>query len=143
MKCPVCNNEIQDNSARCEACGYRFQESTEEFQPVSVDSDNQAVPANNSSQPTLTVLNTRHVGLVYPLEDEKIVIGRSPKSTIFLNDMTVSRDHAILEKVNGAWTIKDNGSFNGVWVNNENIDHAVLANKDIIQIGCFVLRFEQ
>lgn len=143
MICPVCNNEVEESATSCSACGYRFQETTEEFQPVEVDTQGSAVPAASNPVPTLTVLNTRHVGLVYPLEEDEVVIGRSPKSTIFLNDMTVSRDHAVVEKVNNTWTIKDNGSFNGVWVNNENVDHAVLNDKDIIQIGCFVLRFAQ
>lgn len=142
MICPVCNSDVESNAASCPACGYRFQEATEEFNPVSLDSPDSDVPASSITQPTLTVLNTRQVGLTYTLEGDRAVIGRSPKSTIFLNDMTVSRDHAVLELVGGSWSIKDNGSYNGVWVNNANVDHAVLHNRDVIQIGCFVLRFE-
>ena len=43
--------------------------------------------------------------------------------------------------INGEWTITDRDSFNGVWVNNEAIKNAVLNPGDLLQIGCFVLRF--
>ena len=57
--------------------------------------------------------------------------------------MTVSRKHAVLERVAGGWTIKDTDSFNGVWVNNANVDHVTLSDRDIVQIGCFVLRYAE
>ena len=82
-------------------------------------------------------------GIVYSLEGNKAVIGRSPKCEIFLNDMTVSRKHAVLERVADGWTIKDTDSFNGVWVNNSNVDHVMLSDRDIVQIGCFVLRYAE
>ena len=55
--------------------------------------------------------------------------------------MTVSRKHAELERVGDGWSIRDTGSFNGVWVNNTNVDHVMLNDRDVIQIGCFVLRY--
>lgn len=140
--CPVCNSELAERSATCPACGYRFQDATERFAPVSLDSADTTVHHESLSQPTLTVLNGRQEGLVYQLEGDVVPIGRSPKCTIFLNDMTVSRKHAILEPLDNGWSIKDTGSFNGVWVNNVNVDHVMLENHDIIQIGCFVLRYE-
>ena len=91
--------------------------------------------------PTLTVLYGKQEGLVYRLEKEHATIGRSPQCDVFLNDMTVSREHAELDRVNDDWTIKDAASFNGVWVNNESVDHVVLNDGDVIQIGCFVLRY--
>lgn len=51
---------------------------------------------------------------LYSLDGDKAVIGRSPKCEIFLNDMTVSRKHAVLERVAGGWSIQDADSFNGV-----------------------------
>ena len=96
-----------------------------------------------SAVPTLTIKYGRQEGLVYRLDADSATIGRSPKCAVFLNDMTVSRDHALIEKVDGVWTIRDAASFNGVWVNNKNIDHAVLRDGDIIQIGCFILKFSE
>ena len=85
----------------------------------------------------------RQEGVVYELQGDREVVGRSPKCEIFLNDMTVSRSHATLERVGDGWSIQDDGSFNGVWVNNANIDHVMLHDGDIIQIGCFVLKYAQ
>ena len=78
---------------------------------------------------------------MFPLESDFIEIGRYPQCGVMLNDMTVSRVHAEMEKINGEWTITDRDSFNGVWVNNEAIKNAVLNPGDLLQIGCFVLRF--
>lgn len=96
-----------------------------------------------STIPTLTVLQGKQKGIVYSLDGDKAVIGRSPKCEIFLNDMTVSRKHAVLERVAGGWSIQDADSFNGVWVNNTNVDHVMLSDRDIVQIGCFVLRYAE
>ena len=57
--------------------------------------------------------------------------------------MTVSREHALLERVGDGWSIRDTESFNGVWVNNTNVDRVMLSDRDIIQIGCFVLRYAE
>lgn len=143
-QCPICKNSVEDNAAKCHVCGYRFHDTTQEFKPVSLDStlttdDEQQV----SSVASLSVCYGKQEGMVYKLSGSKAIIGRSPKCDVFLNDMTVSRDHALLEKVDSSWTIKDADSFNGVWVNNKNINHVVLHDGDLIQIGCFVLKFSE
>ena len=139
--CPVCNTPLAEGSEHCDACGYRLQGSTEAFRAVSLDPKDSEVKRAPSSDPTITILTGRQKGIAFPLEGESAVIGRSPHCEIFLNDMTVSRKHALLERVPEGWTIRDTGSFNGVWVNNVNVDHVMLANKDVIQIGSFVLRY--
>lgn len=139
--CPVCNSPLPEGSENCTACGYHLQGSTEAFKAVSLDPEEAEVKEAPSSVPTITVLTGRQKGIAYSLEGEKAVIGRSPRCEIFLNDMTVSRKHALLERVCDGWSIQDTGSFNGVWVNNVNIDHAMLADKDVIQIGTFLLRY--
>jgi pSer/pThr/pTyr-binding forkhead associated (FHA) protein len=139
--CPICKNTVDADSNQCPTCGYRFHDTTQEFQPVELKSQPNASESSASSEASLVVCYGKQEGIVYKLEGDEASIGRSPKCEVFLNDMTVSRDHALLEKVADVWTIKDNGSFNGVWVNNKNIDHVVLNDGDLIQIGCFVLRF--
>lgn len=141
--CPVCNTPMDDAAQSCAACGYHLQGSTQKFEAVSLQ-PNEPEPAQaTSSIPTLTVLQGKQQGIVYTLDGETAVIGRSPKCEIFLNDMTVSRKHAVLERVAQGWSIRDTDSFNGVWVNNTNIDHAMLNDRDIVQIGCFVLRYAE
>ena len=141
--CPVCNSPMDDSAQSCSSCGYHLQGSTQKFEAVSLEASEPETIQITSTIPTLTVLQGRQKGIVYSLEGNKAVIGRSPKCEIFLNDMTVSRKHAVLERVAGGWTIKDTDSFNGVWVNNANVDHVTLSDRDIVQIGCFVLRYAE
>ncbi|MFM2214651.1 MAG: hypothetical protein RJA88_20 [Actinomycetota bacterium] len=72
---------------------------------------------------------------------EGVSIGRSPESSIFLDDVTVSRKHASIEKVGTSFTLKDSGSLNGSYVNNESVTEKVLTSGDEIQIGKFHLLF--
>jgi pSer/pThr/pTyr-binding forkhead associated (FHA) protein len=72
---------------------------------------------------------------------EGVSIGRSPESSIFLDDVTVSRKHASIEKVGTNFTFKDSGSLNGSYVNNESVTEKVLSSGDEIQIGKFHLLF--
>jgi len=70
-----------------------------------------------------------------------VTIGRSPESSIFLDDVTVSRKHASIEKNGTGFTFKDSGSLNGSYVNNESVTEKVLISGDEIQIGKFHLLF--
>ena len=70
-----------------------------------------------------------------------VTIGRSPESSIFLDDVTVSRKHASIEKSGTGFTFKDSGSLNGSYVNNESVTEKVLISGDEIQIGKFHLLF--
>ncbi|MGH2661064.1 MAG: FHA domain-containing protein, partial [Actinomycetota bacterium] len=70
--------------------------------------------------------------------------GRSPESAVFLDDITVSRQHAIIERrPDGAWFVRDAGSLNGTYVNRERVEVTKLATGDEIQIGKFKLAFFQ
>lgn len=139
--CPICKNQIENDATKCPTCGYRFHDTTQEFKPVDLSSRPEPEDQHALSVATLMVCYGKQEGMVYKLEDDRATVGRSPKCDVFLNNMTVSRDHAVLERIEQTWTIKDADSFNGVWVNNKNIDHVVLHDGDLIQIGCFVLRF--
>lgn len=139
--CPVCNTPIEGDAEQCPACGYRSQEATEAFKAVSLEPKEPEVAPAPSNDAVLTVLYGKQEGIVYVLDGEVAHIGRSPKCEVFLNDMTVSREHAVLERVGDGWSIRDADSFNGVWINNASIDHAMLNDRDVIQIGCFVLRY--
>ena len=77
-------------------------------------------------------------GVRFPLDSTSpapITIGRSPESTIFLDDVTVSRKHAQVTHHDGVWSIADSGSLNGTYVNRERVDHAVLQDQDEVQVG--------
>lgn len=103
-----------------------------------------AAPAHAAPPATrktvLTVVRGPQTGVAFVLEPRVLVVGRDPKCDIFLNDMTVSRDHARIEPVGGTFQIIDDDSFNGVWVNNENVHTALLHDGDFVQIGAFALQ---
>ena len=77
---------------------------------------------------------------VHPLV-EQVTIGRTADNAITLTDKTVSRNHARISLLEGAWTIEDLSSVNGVLVNGNLIDKMVLAPGDICEIGKFTFRF--
>jgi hypothetical protein len=74
-------------------------------------------------------------------EGERTTIGRSPDCDIFLDDVTVSRKHAVLLTSGGRFTIEDQGSLNGTYVNRRRIDSAPLSDGDELQIGKYRLTF--
>jgi hypothetical protein len=80
-------------------------------------------------------------GESFAVDGERMTIGRRPDSAIFLDDITVSRDHALLVRRGHDWYLDDCGSLNGTYVNRERIDSRRLADGDELQIGKYKLTF--
>jgi pSer/pThr/pTyr-binding forkhead associated (FHA) protein len=68
-------------------------------------------------------------------------IGRSSSSAIFLDDVTVSRSHALIVKEGKNFFLKDAGSLNGTYMNNESVSEHPLVSGNEFQIGKFHLLF--
>ena len=68
-------------------------------------------------------------------------IGRHPDSDIFLDDITVSRRHVVVERDSQGFTLRDVGSLNGTYVNRQRVDEARLKYGDEVQIGRYRLSF--
>jgi ribosomal protein S27E len=148
--CPECGFQNPEAANYCAKCGATLvreaagAETTQTFAPE----DQQEVLAS------LEDLGVRGVALIVrsgggragetfaPL-DERTTIGRSPDCGIFLDDVTVSRKHAVLVQDGERWRIEDQGSLNGTFVNRERVDDAVLADGDELQIGKYRLTFLQ
>ncbi|HEY2536700.1 MAG TPA: FHA domain-containing protein [Solirubrobacteraceae bacterium] len=81
------------------------------------------------------------VGESFPIAGERMSIGRRPDSDVFLDDVTVSRDHALLIERAGQWHLDDCGSLNGTYVNRERIESQRLEEGDEVQIGKYKLTF--
>ncbi len=75
------------------------------------------------------------------LQNEHTSIGRSPDCDIFLDDVTVSRKHAVLVNEEGRFYIEDQGSLNGTFVNRRRIERADLENGDELQVGKYRMTF--
>jgi hypothetical protein len=90
----------------------------------------------------LVVRRGPNAGSRYLLETEAIAVGRHPDSDIFLDDITVSRRHAVVRRVPGdGYEVNDVGSLNGTYVNHERVETAPLRYLDELQVGRFVLTF--
>ena len=80
-------------------------------------------------------------GSRFLIESDGVTIGRAPESSIFLDDVTVSRKHAAIEIEDGVFTLHDLGSLNGTYLNNQSVSKSALKNGDEIQIGKFHMLF--
>ena len=80
-------------------------------------------------------------GESFPLEGDRLTVGRRPDSDIFLDDVTVSRDHAMLVRRGNDYHLDDLGSLNGTYVNRSRIESHRLADGDELQIGKYKLTF--
>jgi pSer/pThr/pTyr-binding forkhead associated (FHA) protein len=80
-------------------------------------------------------------GESFTLSDERISIGRTPDAGVFLDDVTVSRNHALLVRRKDGLYIDDLGSLNGTYVNRRRIESHQLADGDEIQIGKYKLSY--
>jgi hypothetical protein len=76
-------------------------------------------------------------GARFLITAEGVSIGRSTESSIFLDDVTVSRSHAQIKKEEKSFVLIDNSSLNGTYLNNISIVKNVLKSGDEIQIGKF------
>ena len=80
-------------------------------------------------------------GESFPVVGDRMTIGRRPDASVFLDDITVSRDHALLVKRGSAWFLDDCGSLNGTYVNRQRIDSQRLDDGDELQVGKYKLTF--
>jgi pSer/pThr/pTyr-binding forkhead associated (FHA) protein len=81
------------------------------------------------------------VGESFDLDGDRMTIGRRPDFDIFLDDVTVSRDHALLVRRGGDLHLDDLGSLNGSYVNRRRIESHRLEDGDELQIGKYKLTF--
>lgn len=98
------------------------------------------------AQPRLVATAGVYSGSVFPLSDHGsgVLIGRDPANTVSLsNDTTVSRRHASVRSEGGSFSVTDEGSSNGVYVNGVKIAGTQpLRPGDEVQIGNTRFRFE-
>lgn len=86
----------------------------------------------------LLILKGAGVGARYLLDAAKTKLGRDMSNEIILDDITVSRSHALITKSNG-YRIKDLGSLNGSYVNAVAVKESAINAGDEVQIGKYHL----
>jgi pSer/pThr/pTyr-binding forkhead associated (FHA) protein len=80
-------------------------------------------------------------GESFGVESDRMTIGRSPDAGVFLDDVTVSRNHALLVRRRDGLYIDDLGSLNGTYVNRRRIESHKLQNGDELQVGKYKLTY--
>ena len=107
--------------------------------------DNETIPLDSSSSSAeeplfiLSLLNNELMSSSWKLSNKDYKIGRSSENNIILDDITVSRNHALLSVNNKNIKIKDNNSTNGIYINNIIQSDTELKSGDKIQIGKYLL----
>lgn len=82
-----------------------------------------------------------NAGARFLLDEEITKAGRHPNADIFLDDVTVSRQHAEFRRTPNGFIVVDTRSLNGTYVNNDRVDSVTLRNGNEVQIGKFRLTF--
>jgi pSer/pThr/pTyr-binding forkhead associated (FHA) protein len=142
-ECGFQNPEAANYCSRCGALLSKGESSAETTQTFStaelehLDSDDLGLEG-----PALVVrAGGGRAGESFKPVGERTRIGRSPDCEIFLDDVTVSRHHAVLVARDGGFVVEDQGSLNGTFVNRKRIEAAPLAEGDELQIGKYRMTF--
>jgi pSer/pThr/pTyr-binding forkhead associated (FHA) protein len=148
--CPECGFQNPESANYCSKCGSLLAreesgETTMAFTPDEADEEGQPELADFGIKgPALVVRSGGgRAGETFPLGTEETTIGRSPDCDIFLDDVTVSRRHAVLKRNSNELEIEDLGSLNGTFLNRRRIETGVLSDGDELQIGKYKLTFLQ
>jgi len=146
--CPECGFQNPEAANYCAKCGARLPgeaagETTETFTPDEVGDDAGSVLRTSGFRgPALVVRSGGgRAGESFRPTGERTRIGRSPDCEIFLDDVTVSRKHAVIAKKGDDFRIEDEGSLNGTFVNKKRVEAADLENGDELQIGKYRLTY--
>src|SRR6185437_12930598 len=78
---------------------------------------------------------TRPPTAVHRIDQLVVTIGRAPENNVVLDDLLVSRSHALLRRSGDQWELVDNNSANGTYVNGNRINRAFIGPDDIVGIG--------
>jgi pSer/pThr/pTyr-binding forkhead associated (FHA) protein len=101
----------------------------------------EAIQGSKSEKSMVIIARGPNKGSRFLITSEGVNIGRASGCEIFLDDITVSRQHAKITKAGGDFVLTDEGSLNGTYFENEAISKRTLLSGDEFQIGKFHLLF--
>jgi pSer/pThr/pTyr-binding forkhead associated (FHA) protein len=150
-ECGFVNDEVANYCQRCGALLERTEGTgAAGGDPVTatyrIDEAGELVPVElgevTANGPALVIrVGGGRVGESFAVDRERMSIGRRPDAEVFLDDVTVSRDHALLVRRGEQWYLDDCGSLNGTYVNRSRIESQRLDEGDEVQIGKYKLTF--
>jgi pSer/pThr/pTyr-binding forkhead associated (FHA) protein len=149
LHCPECGFQNPEAANYCSKCGALLihdepgSHTTMTFTPEeTAEDDSVSLAELRIEGPALVVRSGGgRAGETFPLESERISVGRAPECEVFLDDVTVSRKHAVITQRGDGYTIEDEGSLNGTYVNRRRVETANLEDGDEVQIGKYKLTF--
>ena len=150
--CPECGFSNAEGANYCQRCGSLLAHAEAAGEPVTatyrIDDTGELVPVEigevTARGPALVIrAGGGRVGESFAVDRERTSIGRRPDAEVFLDDVTVSRDHALLIRRGEQWHLDDLGSLNGTYVNRRRIDSQRLEDGDELQVGKYKLTFLQ
>ena len=153
VHCPECGFVNPEGANYCQKCGaylaqktegaddastvtYKVNEETGEYQPVDIDQE-----VEEAGAALVIRSGGGRAGESFTIDEDRMSIGRTPDAAVFLDDVTVSRNHALLVQRQDGHYIDDLGSLNGTYVNRARVDSSNLSSGDELQIGKFRLLF--
>jgi hypothetical protein len=152
MHCPECGFANPEGANYCQKCGaylggaaeggddpttmtYRVDE-TGEMLPVDIEE-----VVEEAGSALVIRAGGGRAGESFSVSEDRVSIGRSPDAGVFLDDVTVSRNHALLVRRRDGLYIDDLGSLNGTYVNRRRIESHRLSDGDEIQVGKYKLSY--
>src|SRR5919201_7049340 len=155
VHCPECGFVNPEGANYCQKCGaylaqkspegggddastvtYKVNEETGEYQPVDIDQE-----VEEAGAALVIRSGGGRAGESFTIDEDRMSIGRTPDASVFLDDVTVSRNHALIVRRRDGLYIDDLGSLNGTYVNRRRIESHKLSDGDEIQIGKYKLSF--
>ena len=150
LHCPECGFANAEGANYCQRCGAFLAQSDASQDPTTATY--KVGETGEIEEVSLDEIVARGAALViragggragesFALDGDRLTVGRRPDSDVFLDDITVSRDHAILVRRGNDYYLDDCGSLNGTYVNRRRIESHRLADGDELQVGKYKLAF--
>jgi pSer/pThr/pTyr-binding forkhead associated (FHA) protein len=145
--CAECGFQNSEAANFCARCGAMLEregvdaETTLSYTPEALAEDASS-RVEGVEGPALVVRSGGgRSGEAFLLRQESTTIGRSPDCDVFLDDVTVSRRHAVITEQDGRFEVEDLGSLNGTFLNRHRIERGALTDDDELQVGKYRLVF--
>ena len=147
LHCPECGFVNAEGANYCQKCGTFLtagnRDNTVAYQ-VGETGDQAAIPLEEAvGEGAALVIRSGggRAGETFGVSGDRMTIGRSPEAEVFLDDVTVSRSHALLVRRRDGLYIDDLGSLNGTYVNRRRIESHKLVDGDELQVGKYKLTY--
>ena len=76
------------------------------------------------------------------IDQDSATVGRDPSCEVVVNDGSVSRRHAVLERRGDGWAVVDQGSANGTFLDSQRISESVLQTGQELRFGAVAYQVE-